>query len=240
MAVKPLTSALKIFDVLEVIGQSPKPLRLADVARSLGEPRAATHQRLVTLVHGGLIEQLDDGRYRLAWRIVRYAGAAADQADFGERLIDILKDMVARSGETASFMVLDRGSMVILQRVESRGVLRPDLRVGAALPLDISAAGRVVAAAMSDEERARLAALGAALPDEATLEEVRRRGYAVSGATGPRTVTAVAAPVRDKSGRCVGALTISGPTAGFDKEACARVVLDAAAAAELRFRGEQS
>jgi IclR family transcriptional regulator, acetate operon repressor len=238
MAVKPLTSALKIFDVLDVVGLSPKPLRLADVVKATGGQRAAIHQRLLTLVQGGLLEQLEDGRYRLGWRIVRYAASANEQANFGARIADILQAVMVESGETASFSVLDGTAMVIIQRVESRGILRQDLRVGALLALRPTASGRVMVAFASERVVAGLEALGAEMPEPEIVEDARRRGYALSAPLGPRTVAAVAVPVRDQAGECVGALAISGPTTGFDSERNAAIALKAAAAIEMRFRGD--
>ncbi|MCB8823221.1 IclR family transcriptional regulator [Microvirga rosea] len=237
MSVRPLSSVLKAFAALDIIASSTEPLRLADVARMLGEARATTLQRLVTLVEAGWIEQSDDGRYRLTLKVVHHATIAMEQAGIGTRLLDVLHEVVAESGETASLAVLEGTESVIINRVESRGLLRADLRIGTRLPLSDSATGRVLVAHASSDTINRLECAGIELGEPAVLSEVRERGFAVSGPLGPRTVTAVAAPVFGVHGECIAALSISGPTNGFDMDLSSKIVTQAASKATARIRG---
>ena len=131
MAVRSLSSVLKTLAVCDVIAASPKPMRLADAAREIGDPRAAVYQRLRTLVEAGLLDQTPDGAFRLALRFQFYAVRALEQANLGERSTALLQEIVAESGETATISVLDGYHAVIINRVESHQVLRADLRVGA-------------------------------------------------------------------------------------------------------------
>ncbi|WP_183453104.1 IclR family transcriptional regulator domain-containing protein [Microvirga lupini] len=237
MSVRPLSSVLKAFTALDIIASSNEPLRLADVARRLGEARATTLQRLVTLVEAGWIEQSEDSRYRLSLKVLHHAAIALEQAGIGTRLLDVLQEVVADSGETASLAVLDGTDSVIINRVESRGLLRADLRIGTRLPLSDSATGRVLVAYASPMTLDRLKGSGIELGDPAVFSEVRERGFAVSGPLGPRTVTAVAAPIFDARGDCIAALSISGPTNGFDYDMSSRIVTQAASRATARIRG---
>jgi DNA-binding IclR family transcriptional regulator len=237
LAVRPLSSVLKAFTALDIIASSNEPLRLADVARMLGEARATTLQRLVTLVEAGWIEQSEDNRYRLSLKVLHHAAIALEQAGIGTRLVDILQDVVAESGETASLAILDGTESVIINRVESRGLLRADLRIGTRLPLSDSATGRVLVAYASPMTLDRIKDSGVEVGDPAIFAKVRERGYAVSGPLGPRTVTAVAAPVFDAQGDCIAALSISGPTNGFDPDLSSRIVTHAASRATARIRG---
>ena len=239
MAVKPLTSVLKTLATYEVVAASAEPMRLADVARQTDEPRGAAHQRLVTLIEAGLLETDGEGRYRLTLRSVAHAAMALEQANLGARLGNILSELVDESGETASLAVLDGTAAVIARRIESRGVLRADLRVGTHLALDWTASGRVLAAWMTADQAARLRAAGGELPPEEVSEATRAAGFAITEAEkSPRTVAAVAAPLFDPRGRCVGALTLSGPFEGFDTDRCAKILIAAARRAASRLKGE--
>lgn len=239
MPVRALSTVLKSFAVLDAVAASAEPMRLADLARTLGEARAATYQRLVTLIEGGWVEQTDDGRYRLTVKPVHLAEAAMEQANLGTRLADVLQDVVAESGETASLAVLDDHEAVIVRRFEARGVLRADLRVGTRLALSYTATGRVLTAFAEPDQRERLRAGGAALADDALLDRVRRQGHAATDPGGVRAVAAVAAPVMDRHGRCIAALAVSGPSAGFDTQHCAEIATAAAARMTSRINGEE-
>lgn len=239
MAVRALSSVLKTLSAFDCVASATEPMRLADIARQLGEARGAAHQRLVTLVEAGWLEQTADGRYRLTLRVVSHAAMALEQSNLGARFAGVLEEMVTQSGETASLAVLDGKDAVIVRRVESRGVLRADLKVGAHLRLDRTAFGRILVSFARPEVYERLKAQGVPLPEEHVIARVREQGFAISEVEGPRTVSAVAAPLFDAQGECIGALALSGPQTGFDTDKCARVVVAAATASSGRLRGEQ-
>ncbi len=218
-----------------MVAASTRPVRLADVVRAIGDPRAAVYQRLRTLVEAGLLEQTADGAFRLALRFQFYAARALEQADLGERSVELLQAVVNESGETATISVLDGYHAVIISRVESRQVLRADLRVGARMALGGSASGAVLIAFASPEMKERLRGQGIALPADAELEEVRQRGYAVFAPTDPQFVAAVAAPVFDATRQCIAVLAISGPITRFDHDGCGPIVVAAAKRLSAQF-----
>jgi DNA-binding IclR family transcriptional regulator len=203
-------------------------MRLPDVVKATGDQRAAVYQRLRTLVDAGFLEQTVEGAFRLALRFQFYAVRALEQANLGERTTELLQEIVAESGETATISVLDGYHAVIINRVESHQVLRADLRVGARMALGASASGSVLVAFGSLEMRERLREQGIALPDDIALAEVRERGFALFAPTDPQFVAAVAAPVFDAAGQCIAVIAISGPTTRFDHANCAPIAVSAA------------
>jgi len=228
MAVRSLSSTLKTLAICDVVAASSKPMRLPDVVKATGDQRAAVYQRLRTLVDAGFLEQTVEGAFRLALRFQLYAVRALEQANLGERTTELLQEIVAESGETATVSVLDGYHAVIINRVESRQVLRADLRVGARMALGASASGSVLVAFGSQEMRERLREQGIGLPYDAALAEVRERGFAIFAPTDPQFVAAVAAPVFDAAGQCIAVIAISGPTTRFDHATCAPIAVSAA------------
>ncbi len=238
MPVRSLSTVIKTLAVLDVAGRSEQPLRLADFCAMTGEARGAVYQRLVTLVDAGWLETTPDGAYRLSLRFIAHANTALEQASLGTRFADILHGVVAETGETASLAVLDGDAALIVQRVESKGILRADLHIGTRLELARTALGRALISHARPETRKALLDRKIALPDERTATEVRKQGYAVSVLTGPRTVSAVASPVFNNLGVCIAAISLSGPTAGFNAKACVKAVIAAASRANARLLGE--
>jgi DNA-binding IclR family transcriptional regulator len=238
VAVRSLSTVIKTLSVLDAAGRSERPMRLADFCASTGEARGAVYQRLVTLVEAGWLEASPDGTYRLSLRFVAHANNALEQASLGTRFADILHDIVAETGETASLGVLDGDAALIVQRVESRGILRADLHIGTRLELARTALGRALTSRLGPDARKAMTDRGVALPDERTAAEVRKLGHSVSVLTGPRTVSAVASPVFNNVGACIAAISLSGPTAGFNAKACIRAVTAAAGRASSRLLGQ--
>ena len=209
--VRPLASALKTLALLEHLGQTPRAVRLATLSRELGIGRATIYQRLVTLIAAGWVEQTHEGAFRLTLRAARLAQAATEQAGLGTRTLPVLEALTAETGETASLAVLEHGVPCIVQRVEPRGMLRVEMRVGATMSLPKSASGRVLLAYLDPAEARRLA------PelDTAVLQSVRETGHAISTGETIEGVLAAAVPVFSHDGRCAAALSLVAPVQRF-------------------------
>lgn len=228
MAVRSLSSTLKTLAICDVVARSPQAMRLADVVRATGDGRAATYQRLRTLVDAGWMEQSEHGAFRLSLRFQLFATRALEQANLGTRVADLLHDIVVESGETASLAVLDGIDAVIVNRVESRQILRADLRIGTRLALDATASGLALTAFASPSDLKRIAALGGRIADETSLAATRKRGYGVFSPNEPGSVSAVAAPIVNGEGYSFAVIAVSGPTTRFDHERCGAIALAAA------------
>jgi DNA-binding IclR family transcriptional regulator len=237
MAVRSLSTVQKTLAVLDLLGNSREPVRSIEAARVLGESPGTLHQRLVTLVDSGLVERTSEGRYRLSFKIIRYADIALEQADLGARVQDILDRAATKSSEAVSLCVLERTESVIVQRVESNGLLRADLRVGTRLPLSTSATGKVFLAFGSPELLEGLRQAGVPMPTAGELKRVRTKGYGVTVLPGTRRVAAVAAPVFSAQRKCVAAVALSGPEHGFDFVGSASLSIEAATEISMRLQG---
>jgi DNA-binding IclR family transcriptional regulator len=238
--VRPLASVLKTLRLLDLLGAESKPMRLVDVAKASGMTRATAHQKLVTLTQAGWIEQTADGAYRLALHAARIGNAALAQASLGERVMPFLEKLVAETGETASLAVFDGLHARIVQRVETGGVLRAELRVGALLDLAHSASGRVLMAFASEPFLDNLRNRGVALPDDKLLRQVRREQFAASSGKSYEGVRAVAAPIFDIGGGCIAALSLVGPLPRFSIERTRAPMRRAADAINAFIRGSAS
>ena len=212
MSARPLSTALKCFELLDIIGAESAPVRLAEMTRAIGESRATTYQRLLTLTAAGWLERLPDGRYRLSLKACSLANASLEQAGFGERARPVLETLTEQTQETSSLVILEGNLPVIAQRVEARGVLRADLRVGAELSFSESASGQVITAFGSRGFVERLRRENIDTASDKVLAKVRKDGYAIGG--GGITlagISVVAAPVLDTDGSCLASVSLVGP-----------------------------
>lgn len=216
--VRPLSSVLKTLRVLDLLGREQKVMRGIDIAKATGMSRGSAHQKLVTLVQAGWVEQTPEGGYRLTLHASRVGNAALAQASLGDRVVPFLQRLVNETGETASLAVIDDDKACIVQRVESAGVLRAELRVGALLDLADSASGRVLVAFADEAQRERWRAAGTPLPDAKLLAEARRTCFVPSSGKSFDGVRAVAVPIFTANGTCLAALSLVGPLPRFSIE----------------------
>lgn len=216
MQVRPLSSVLKCFDLLEVIAQQPGPVRISELSRLVGESQPTTYQRLLTLMTAGWLQKLPDGSFRLSTRTYWFAMAASEQAGFGERAQPILDGLAERFGEAVSLILLDDDRMVVAQKAKDRGVLRADLRIGAELSYKDSASGGIWLTFGPDDLIHRIAEAQKPMPSASRLRKIRTEGVSIGG--GGKTlpgIAAVAVPVLGPNGDCLASLSIVGPGSRF-------------------------
>jgi DNA-binding IclR family transcriptional regulator len=161
------------------------------------------------------------GRYALGLQLVALAGAALAAGALHPVSYPHLVRLAAASCETANLCVLDAGQVLTLAEVLGTHPIKLSGWVGVRLPLHATAAGKVLLAALSEERRGAILAVGLAaltprtvtdqvqLLDE--LERVRSAGFALSVEELTTGLVAVAAPVRDHTGAVVAAMTAAGP-----------------------------
>ena len=217
MQVRPLSTALKCLEVLDVVADQPRAVGISELSRLLVESRATTYQRLLTLTAAGWLERTAEGRYRLSTRACRVATAALEQAGFGERAQPVLNELAEEFGEAVSLIMLENDQIVIGRRAESRGILRADLKVGVAVSYKDSSSGAIWLAFGPEDLSQRLADAGVELPSKARIKKVRLEGVSIGG--GGRTlpgIKSIAVPILDGGGKCIASLSISTPATRFD------------------------
>lgn len=199
----------KAMEVLTALAEAGAPHRLADLARSTGLAKPTVHRLLRALASSGYAEAGPGGSYRPGPRLLGLAaGALADDAAL-RRAGPLLDELRSRTGLFASYVVRDDRAVIHLDVRAPAQDFGLDLGPGFREPLTAGAAGLALLAALPAEESEALSA-GA---DEATrtvLSAAARDGYAFDGADAWPDRRALAAPVRDATGRAVGAVVLSG------------------------------
>lgn len=216
--VQPLTSALKIFALLDLIARQKAPVRLIDLTRLTGESKGTVYQRLVTLIEAGWIEQFEPGTYRLSLHAAIIGDMALEQSNLGERATATLERLALESKETVSLAVLDGVKARLVRRVEAEVVVRAEVRVGTTLQLASSSSGRVLTAFATPEIRRLLESKGATLAAEEILDGIQQSGYAISTGEDVPGVRSIAMPIFFGNRGCVAALSIVTPVERFNGE----------------------
>lgn len=227
-AIGSVDHALHLAQVLQQEG----PLRVTDAAEQLGVSRSTAHRLLAMLVYRDFAEQIDDRRYR-AGPVLRPTEVTEAPVALLRRVAQPhLQELVDRSGETVNLVVLAGAEVRFLATVECDRVLRVGDRAGLALPAHMASGGKVLLAALGEDELERLygkpaagvsgeAAGGAGvdlkrLRRELTL--VRKRGFAINDQLTETGLTAVGMAVHDPDGRPAAAVSVAAPTVRFDQD----------------------
>lgn len=223
------TSGIGVLDkavqVLHSCAEHPR--NLAELTEATGLPRATAHRLAVGLEAHQLLTRDDAGRWLPGSGLRQLAGAAADPLVHAAE--GVLPELQLTTGESVQLYRREGNQRVCIAAVEPPTGLRDTVPVGMRLPMTAGSAARVLAAFADSDSRS--AATESAFTDRA-LTEIRRRGWAHSAGERAEGVASVSAPVYDRTGRVVAAVSVSGPIDRMGRrpgERWAADLLDAAA-----------
>ncbi len=205
--------------VIRAFGPDRDRLSLSEVARATGLTRAATRRFLLTLVQLGYVR--NDGReFSLRPRVLELGYAYLSGLALPEIAAPHLEELVAQIRESSSISVLDGDHIVYVARVPTKRIMTVAISVGTRFPAYATSMGRVLLAAMSEDEfehylaRANLDALtGRTVTDRealrAVVRDVGRQGYAVVDQELEEGLRAIAAPIHGRGGAVTAAINVS-------------------------------
>jgi DNA-binding IclR family transcriptional regulator len=197
----------KALRVLEVLHKAKAPLALAELARALGIPKPTAHRLLASLLKASLVEQHADARYALGMGLVRL-GLGALARDVVVRASELEMERAARElGETFFLVKARAGRLVVLSKVEGTGMLRVAPDVGAEVPVDVTASGRLY---MGFAPELLAGNASARNVSSAAVKRAVERRYDVNDAEWLPGLTVTAAPVFAE-GKLAGCITCAGP-----------------------------
>ncbi|WP_017757770.1 IclR family transcriptional regulator domain-containing protein [Pseudacidovorax intermedius] len=193
---------------------------LSEVAAASGLTRAGARRILLTLQTLGYVES--DGRFfSLTARILDLGFAYLSSMPIWNRAEPVMESLVAQVKESCSAAVLEGTDVVYVMRVPTHKIMRINVGIGSRLPAYCTSMGRVLLAALPEDElQRRLAASPIAALTRHTLTDpeaiaariaqARRQGWCLVNQELEEGLISIAAPVRDRAGRVLAALNISG------------------------------
>lgn len=217
-AVQSVDRALTVLEIVGKLGTAG----VTEIAGELGVHKSTVSRLIAVLESRGFVEQLSErGKYRLGFAIVRLAGSTSARMDLAKESQAICDRLATQCGETTNLAILDDDR--IINVVEAHGPAEITLRswVGQNCPAHATSSGKVLLADLPPDEVDDLVDVPLTtftphtIADLATLRAelagVREAGWASVREELEIGLNAVAAPVRDSTGKVVAALSVSGP-----------------------------
>ncbi|MFD4317011.1 IclR family transcriptional regulator [Streptomyces sp. NPDC058548] len=214
----------RAFDVLELFLEGDGTLSAPEITRRLQLPRTTTHELVTTLTARNYLVPVPEqpGRYRLGVRTYQLGSRYAEQLDLAAEGHQVAREVADTCGETVHVAVLEEMDVIYIAKVDSTHAVRMVSAAGRRLPAHCTAVGKMLLATLPEaelEERldgydlAGMTPRSITDPDalRAALAEIRILGVAGEQQESNPDVSCVAAPVRDRSGRVVAALSVSVP-----------------------------
>jgi DNA-binding IclR family transcriptional regulator len=210
-------------DVLEVVEAEGTDIGVREIARRLDLSPTIVQRMVTSLAKRGYVDKnTETARYRLGYRSLALGAHSEHGSDYiGTARREL--ERLARDHSLNGFIsVLHGGRAVYLLAVQAEGPVAIKVAPGSEMPLHSTAAGKVLLAARSDGEARKLLGhhkLAAITPHTVTdaaaviagLAKVRKQGFATVSEENIRGVLSVGAPIRDRSGKMLAALSVAFP-----------------------------
>jgi DNA-binding IclR family transcriptional regulator len=204
-------------DLLGLFDATHPTRTLRDLVAATGLPKTTVVRVAGTLEGRGLLTRHAEAVYGPGPAFLRWVQLAASMWDVNAATRQLMRALVDDCAETVNVFVRQGLDRVSIAQEEGTATVRSVVAVGVPMPLSRGATARVLLAAAPDDVADRLAeregldreALGRA------IASARETGYAVTHGERELGASAVAAPVLDRGGRVLAALSVSGPTSRF-------------------------
>lgn len=215
-------SVVAALDVLDCFAEEDE-LGVSDIARRLGVAKSTAHRLLTSLCARGLAERNpESGQYRLGLHLFELGQLTADRMRLRRAAMPLLEELRQASGCSAQLGIARGADVFFVGRLETLTGMKQLGGVPRRMPAHATASGKAIGAFDPSVARAcvshgmpALASGTITSPTEfdRALDEVRRRGVAVSLDEALDGMGSVAAPVLDSTGRAVAAVSLVKPSA---------------------------
>jgi DNA-binding IclR family transcriptional regulator len=219
-SIQALQRGMKILDALL---EARIPLNLEQICVRTRLPKSTAFRIIVNLLQGQYLVETEEG-YWLGLKLLRLGALVEEKLDLKQQARPLLLRLRDQVNETIHLAVLDdEWRVVYVDKLSTQHAIGLMIsRIGVTAPVYCTALGKAMAAFRTEDEICQWIRTyglkpitGATITDEdAFLQElrnIRSRGYAVDNGEFEVSVRCVAAPIRDRTGAVIAAVSISGP-----------------------------
>lgn len=200
-----------------------------EISKELGFPKSTVYRLVKMLNKYELLEQDDQSRgYRLGIRLFQMGNIVKYQRRIGDIARPFMEGLRNITEETVILDVIEGNKVLVLREVEGTHPLRMSFDEGRTVPLHAGASSKILLAYLPVEEQDRIIQEGLARYTDHTitdpfelkkeLTKIREDGYAYSDQELDVAARAIAAPIRNFSGKVIAGLSLAGAAYRFDEE----------------------
>jgi DNA-binding IclR family transcriptional regulator len=231
----------RAFDILAIFSHAKPSLSLGEVVAAVRLPKTTVFRVLSSLVERGYCEcDPQTGKYSLCFELLRLADIRRRQTKVHDVAAPAMREIRNAVNETVILSVRAGDARVHIDFVEGLHAMRRMADLGVPAPLYAGAASKVLLAGMDDNEikayldRTDLTAFqDGTITDQDLLwrevRSIRKRGFAESKGELFAGGGALAAPIKDFSGRTIAVVDILTPEHRYTdkhRERCIAILLE--------------
>ncbi len=224
-------------DLIEFLAGAPLEISLKDLSHEVGFSMGTAHRILSALKSRGYVQQGEaNSKYKLTFKLFELGNRAVEKLNIREEALPVLKDLAEKTGETAFLIVPDDHEGLCIERIEGYHYVKIlALKIGGRMPLHMGGGPMALLAYLGDEyldSVIKLKGLPAwtkkSITDLAKLKrnlrKIRKEGYSLSVGDVVEGAAAIGCPVRNWKGEVIAAISVSGSSIHFKKDALPRLI----------------
>jgi DNA-binding IclR family transcriptional regulator len=212
----------KVLLILEALQGSSAGLGLKAICDLTGIHKSTAHRFLKHLEREGYLLRTEAGAYLIGPRLSQMSARGNQGATLQAVARPILWELWKSTQETVNLAVLDQGTVLYVDVIESPHEFRLSSRVGTRRSLHVTALGKALAAFLPAEARENVLStitfqkstdrtIMNLLQFRQELEKIRRQGYAVDDEEAVQGARCVSAPILNSESEPIAAVSVSGP-----------------------------
>lgn len=217
-----MQSVQRALTILKAFDDEHLEFGVSELARRLGLSKSIVMRLVATLRDEGFLERAGD-KYRVGLAAFEVGNLYFLKASILREAEPLLHQLAEQLGFSAYLSTLSDGRVIYILAIEGAGPIRVGPRIGSSVPAHTTAAGKVLLAHLPADDLERFLAthqLIAETPLSITDSEILReelrtarlKGYAVNRGEHLLGVGAISAPILDRHGSAVAAVTVAYPT----------------------------
>jgi DNA-binding IclR family transcriptional regulator len=225
-----VTSLQRGLAVLELLSARPDGATLREITDQLGLPAASVLRIARTLVDLNYLSRDDrTKRFYLTNRFLLLGQPRTPLRGFAESAIPAMRRIRQVTGETTQLCCLIGVEMVIIEQLLSVHPFKYSADLGARCPCYSCAPGKAIIAFLPETDQQSIVnrlqfkrftanTITSRRAFRKELKQIRDAGFAVDRAEGLEGIHCAAAPILDRQGTAVGAITIAGPSSRIPED----------------------
>lgn len=225
----------RALDVLLLLYNNGQGMGISEIGRELELHKSTVHRTLATLEKKGFVyKNKENDRYWLGIKIYAMGLLAGEKLS----LVDIIKPygkkLFDEFHEVVNVSILDEDSkegyksIIILKESENNKVLSVNPNVGSSSDAHASSVGKSLLAFTKDVDIQKFSHIPLKKHTDNTIDnwedlsdefnKIRKNGYAIDNEEQEIGLFCIGAPILDKKGNAVAAISMSGPTVRMKKD----------------------
>lgn len=225
-----ILSVDRALDTLLVLYKNGEGMGVSEIARELDLHKSTVHRILATLENKGFVyKNRDTDKYWLGLKIYTMGLLIGEKLSLTDIIRPFAKDLFEEFEEVVNVSILDKDpdgsykSVIILKESKTDKVLSVNPNVGSSSDPHSSSVGKCLLAFGEDIKMEKYKEIEFKKYTKNTidkyedlikeLEDVKEKGYAIDKEEQEIGLFCIGAPILDKKGKALAAISISGPTA---------------------------